>query len=278
MELTKRKLGKTGVDVTMLGLGGEGLLRTYGHEHDASSLINTAIDLGITYFESARAYSGSEFYYGNALKKRRTDIFLTSKSHARDKKGAFAHLKETLTNMKTDYLDLWQVHDVRTQEEVNEIFGKGGAIEAFIEAKEKGFVRFIGITGHHDPFIIRSCIEHFDFDTVLIPVNPAEPHMKSFIKEVIPVAERKEIGIIGMKVYCRGLFARVPGYQSMEPYLHYALSHPVSTVVVGCDTIDQLRENVGYAGSFREMTKEEMSLFADTAKPYARDVMYYKPN
>ena len=99
MRIPKRILGKTGAEVTILGLGGEGVLRTFGHEQEAYGLINRAIDLGINYFESARAYSGSESYYGLALKERRGDIFLTSKSHARDKQGAFAHLHETLTNM-----------------------------------------------------------------------------------------------------------------------------------------------------------------------------------
>ena len=126
----------------------------FGYEKEAYDLINRAIDLGIRYFESARAYSGSESYYGSALAERRKDIFLTSKSHARDKEGALSHLKDTLKNMKTDHLDLWQVHDVRTKEDVQAIFGPGGSIEAFIQAKEEGMTRFVGVTGHHDPSII----------------------------------------------------------------------------------------------------------------------------
>lgn len=147
MEIQKRKLGKTGVDVTLIGLGGEGVLRTFGHDDEARALINRALDLGINYFESARAYSGSETYYGKALRERRKEIFLTSKSHARDRKGALEHLQETLRNMKTDHLDLWQVHDVRTEDDIKEIFGPRGAIEAFAEAKQKGLTRFIGVKG-----------------------------------------------------------------------------------------------------------------------------------
>src|SRR5512147_3252210 len=143
MTIPKRRLGKTGIDVTILGLGGEGVLRTYGREREADALINRALDLGINYCESARVYSGSESYYGKALRERRKDVFLTSKSHARDKRGALAHLRETLRNMGTDHLDLWQVHDIRTTEDVESIFGKGGAIEAFVEAKQKGMTRFI---------------------------------------------------------------------------------------------------------------------------------------
>ncbi|MDH4100325.1 MAG: aldo/keto reductase [Nitrospirota bacterium] len=250
MEIPTRTLGRTGCEVPILGLGGEGVLRTFGYEKEAYALINRALDLGVTYCESARAYSGSESYYGLALRERRNDIFLTSKSHARDREGALAHLHETLGNMKTDHLDLWQVHDVRTDEDIAEIFEPGGAIEAFAEAKEKGLTRFIGVTGHHDPHILKKCMELFPFDTVLMPVNPAEPHYHSFIDVVLPVALEKEMGIIGMKVYFRGLASRIPGYRGMEPYYRFALSHPVTTAVIGCDTIPQLEENVRFATAF----------------------------
>ena len=277
MEIQKRKLGKTGVDVTLLGLGGEGVLRSFGYDDEAYALINRALDLGINYFESARAYSGSETYYGKALRERRKEIFLTSKSHARDRKGALEHLQETLKNMKTDHLDLWQVHDVRTDDDVKEIFGPIGAIGAFAEAKQKGLTRFIGVTGHHDPEILKKCISLFDFDTVLLPVNPAEPHYKSFLDEVVPFAEQKGIGIIGMKVYFRGVAAEIPWFQSMEPFLHFALSQPVSTVVIGCDSILQLEENVMFAMKFSPMTSAKMSDLIEKVKPFLRQLMYYKP-
>lgn len=277
MRIPKRTLGKTGVDVTILGLGGEGVLRTFGHEQEAYPLIHRAIDLGINYFESARAYSGSEAYYGLALKERRKEIFLTSKSHARDKQGALAHLQETLTNMKTDHLDLWQVHDVRTDEEVEEIFGPRGALEAFREARDQGLVRFVGVTGHHDPLITKRCMDMFDFDTVLIPVNPAEPFYKSYIDTVIPPASQKQMGIIAMKVYFRGFAARIPGYQGMEPFFQFALSQPVTTAVIGCDDILQLEENVSFASSFTPMPKKEQNELSEFIAPYARQLMYYKP-
>jgi aryl-alcohol dehydrogenase-like predicted oxidoreductase len=277
MEISKRILGNTGIGVTILGLGGEGILRTYGHEKEASQLINRAIDLGVTYFESARAYSGSESYYGRALKNRRKEIFLASKSHARDKRGALSHLMETLELMMTDHLDLWQVHDMRTEEDMKEVFGPDGALEAFADAKKKGLVRFIGVTGHHDPSIVTRCIQDFDFDTVLIPVNPAEPVYQSFIDKVIPVARHKGMGIVGMKTYFRGLAQRIPGYGTLETFFRFALSHPISTAVIGCDSIRQLEENVGFARAFKEMNREEMQGLIDTVAPYARQLMYYKP-
>jgi aryl-alcohol dehydrogenase-like predicted oxidoreductase len=276
-EIPKRKLGKTGVEVSILGLGGEGILRTDGFDREAYALINRAIDLGINYCESARAYDGSESYYGMALRERRNEIFLTSKSHARDKRGALAHLHETLGNMRTDHLDLWQVHDVRKSSDIEEIFASGGAMEAFVEAKERGLVRFLGVTGHHDPDVIRACIERFPFDTVLFPVNPAEPAHRSFIGGVLPQAQQREMGIIGMKVYFRGLATGIPGHGGMEPYLRFALSHPLSTVVIGCDDLAQLEENVRFARSFQPMTDEEQGELVRHVAPFARQLMYYKP-
>ena len=277
MDITKRKLGKTGEEVTILGLGGEGILRTTGYDRDASRLINRAIDLGITYCESARAYEESEVYYGKALKERRKDLFLTSKSHARTKQGALGHLAQTLRNMKTDHLDLWQVHDVRTREDMDQIFGPDGAMEAFVQAKRDGRTRFIGITGHHDPAIIRACLDLFEFDTVLMPVNPAEPAYESFLAGVLPLAVEKGMGIIGMKAYFRGFASRLPGYAGMEPFLRFALSQPVAAVVVGCDTIEQLEENVAIARNFQPMTAKERDQLVASIGPYAHQLMYYKP-
>jgi aryl-alcohol dehydrogenase-like predicted oxidoreductase len=277
MSIPKRTLGRTGFEATILGLGGEGILRTFGYDAQAYNLINRAIDLGINYFESARAYSGSESYYGLALKERRKEIFLTSKSHARDRVGAWAHLQETLANMKTDHLDLWQVHDVRTREEVKEIFGPQGAIQAFVEAKEKGATRFIGVTGHHDPLITRRCMESFDFDTVLIPVNPAEPVYKSYIDQVIPIARQKRVGIVAMKIYFRGFAEKLPWFSSMEPFFRFALSQPVNLAVIGCDDIKQLEQNVAFARSFHPMSEDEEQDLIDDVYPFGRKLMYYKP-
>ena len=277
MTIPTRILGRTGQIVSIIGLGGEGVLRTFGRDKDARALVNRALDLGITYCESARAYSGSEAYYGKALGERRKRIFLASKSHNRDKKGALAHLHETLVNMKTDHLDLWQVHDVREEVDIAEIFGPGGAIEAFVQAKQQGKTRFIGVTGHQDPSIIRKCIEQFNFDTVLMPINPAEPNYKSFVENVLPLARERNMGIIGMKVYVRGFVSSLPWYTSMEPFLRFALSQPMPNVVIGCDDIAQLEQNVKFSGSFKPMTPEQQQKLISDVSPFARQLMYYKP-
>ncbi len=275
--IPKRRLGKTNVDVTILGLGGEGVLRTYDREKDAYALINRAIDLGINYFDSAKAYAGCESYHGKALGERRKDIFLAGKSHVRDKKGALAHLHDTLKTIKTDHLDLWQMHDIRTDEDIKEVSAPGGALEAFREAKEKGLVRFIGVTGHEGPSILRRCIELSDFDTVLMPINPAEPHYRNFITDLMPYAIEKNMGIIAMKVYLRGLVTRIPRFTSAEPFYRFALSLPVTTAIIGCDTIAQLEENIGFAQSFKHLSDEEMGALVSHVALYARQLMYYKP-
>jgi len=272
----KRPLGNTGEQVSILGLGGEGLLRTYGRGKEATSLIHRAIDLGITYFESARAYAGSESYYGIALGERRKDIFLASKSHERTLDGALSHLETTLKNMKTDFLDLWMVHDVRTIKDIDVIFGPQGAIRAFESARRNRLVKWIGISGHRNPTILSRAIDLFPFDTVLIPINPAEPHYWSFIGEVLQKAQEKGMGILGMKALSRGVTIKIFGAKSSENFLRFAMTQPVSTIVVGCETIEQLEMNAKVAQSFRPMTKRDQDILLEKARPYARELMYYK--
>jgi len=272
----KRLLGKTGEVVSILGLGGEALLRTYGREEEAISLIHRAIDLGITYFESARAYAGSETYYGRALGERRKEIFLASKSHERTLDGALGHLEATLKNMNTDFLDLWMVHDVRSIKDIDLVFGPRGAIRAFESARRNKLIKWIGISGHRNPTILSRAIDLFPFDTVLAPINAAEPHYWSFIDEILPKAQEKGMGILGMKTLSRGVSIKIFGVESTENFLRFALTQPVSSVVVGCETIEQLEMNARIARSFRPMRKKEQDILLEKTRPYARELMYYK--
>ncbi|MGZ3493866.1 MAG: aldo/keto reductase [Thermodesulfobacteriota bacterium] len=274
--LAKRPLGKTGAEVTILGLGGEGILRTFGQEKEAVALIQRAIDLGITYFESARAYSGSESYYGEALKERRRDIFLASKSHERTGDGALKHLETTLGVMKTDYLDLWMIHDVRTTKDLDLIFGPKGASKAFEAAKRNKLARFIGISGHRNPTILSRALDLFPFDTVLMPVNPAEPHYWSFLGEVLPKAQAKGMGILGMKTLSRGVCIKIFGAESIENFLRFAMTQSISAAVVGCETIEQLEMDVRLARSFQPMPQKDQDILLNRVKSYARELMYYK--
>lgn len=272
-----RRLGNTGVDVTCLGLGGEGVLRTFGQNKAARAVILAALEQGITYLESARAYDGSEAYYGQSLGAWRDKVFLASKAHDRSARGAEQMLQITLANLQTDRLDLWQVHDVRTDEDLAQIFGPGGAIEAFDRAKRDGRVRFVGITGHHDPQILLKAFDLYPFDTVLLPVNPAEPAWRSFPQSVVPEANRRGIGIIGMKVLCRGFGLQVPGCHEAARWIRYALGHELSTLVIGCDNPTQVAGNVAAARQ-PPLSADERHELERLVDPYARRLMYYKPS
>lgn len=248
MAISTRPLGATGRSVTRLGLGGEGVLRTFGRDLEAQAVIRAALDAGITYLESARAYDGSERYYGQALRGR-AGVTLASKAHDRSKAGALAMLEATLRAMRLEYLDVWQLHDVREWAEVDELGAPGGAYEAFAEAKARGLVRFIGVTGHHDPAVLKAALERYAFDTVLLPVNPAEGCLADgFERSVIPAARARGMGVIGMKVFARGLLfdPRAGGIEPAEA-LAYALGADVDTVVIGCETPAQVAANVAAA-------------------------------
>ncbi len=275
MTIPQTTLGSTGRTVTILGLGGEGVLRTFGYEREARAMVEAALEAGITYFESARAYSGSEAYLGKALQGHRDGIFLTSKSHGRTRGEAEEHLATTLRNLKTDHLDLWQVHDVRTRGDLEELRAPGGALEVFRWAKEEGHARYIGVTGHHDPAILREALDLYDFDTVLLPVNPAEPHSRSFL----PLAQEaldRGLGVIGMKVLARGLVTQLD-LAPVRDYVHYALSQPVSLVVIGCDSPAHVQELAQAAREFQPMSTADQQRLEEAVTPFAMGLMYYKP-
>ena len=275
MSLPQRPLGRTGVNATILGLGGEGVLRTYGYDREAHAMVEAALEAGINYFESARAYSGSEAYLGKALNGHRDRIFLTSKSHGRTRQEAEGHLAATLRNLQTDHLDLWQVHDVRTPSDLHALSAPGGALEAFHWAKEKGLARFIGVTGHQDPEVLRRALDLYDFDTVLLPINPAEPYSRSFLPLAREALERG-LGVIGMKVLARGLVTQL-GVAPVKDFVHYALSQPVSLVVIGADDPDQVEELAAAARDFQPMPEATQRDLEEFVQPFAKGLMYYKP-
>ncbi len=257
--LPTRPLGNTGHKVTLFALGGEGVLRTHGRTQEAVRVIHRALDHGVNYCDTAPAYESSMDYYGAALGERRREIFLASKTHNRTRDGSLRLLEDSLRRLRTDYLDLWQLHDLRTMRDLDVIFSKGGAIEALVQARDEGRVRFLGITGHHDPTILLEAIRRFDFDTLLVALNAADVHRLSFIETVLPEAARRDMGVIGMKVYGagtlvrrHGLFGRVGGSGlSTDEAMGYVLSLPtVSTVVIGCQISAEVDDNGRIAREF----------------------------
>jgi len=274
--LPKRILGNTGEEISILGLGGEGLLRLFERGREAVPLIHRALDLGITYFESARSYGSSEFYYGRAIKERRKDIFLASKTQDRTRDGALRHLETTLKNLRTDYLDLWMIHDVRTTKDLDVIFGPNGAIKAFEGAQKNRLIRFIGVSGHRNPALLSRALNLFSFDTVLMPVNPAEPHYWSFYTDVMRIAQEKGMGILGMKTLSRGVCVKIFGEEAVGDFLRFAMSQPITAAVVGCDTIEQLEMDARIAQGFEPMPEKDQEILITKVTSYARELMYYK--
>ena len=190
--LAGRRFGKTGREVTPVGLGGEGVLRTYGRHAEAEAVILEAIGQGIAYFDSARGYAGSEGYYGDVWRSRpdlREGIFQASKSASRLHADAEMDLQETLQRLGVETLDLWQIHDVRTFSDLRDVEGPSGALEAFVEAKEMGIVRHIGVTGHHDPDVLSHAVENWPIDAVMMPINPVEGGSGGFLDTTLKVAE-----------------------------------------------------------------------------------------
>ena len=182
----------------MVGLGGEGILRTYGRIPESREVIQEAVAQGITYFDSARVYADSEVYYGKVwdeIPEVRSQVFQASKSASRTREGALSDLEGTLQRLRTNYLDLWQIHDVRTRRDLELISGPGGALEAFIEAKAAGKVRFIGVTGHHDPGILTHALTDLPVDSVMLPLNPIEGILGGFLTSTLKTAKEKGLSV-----------------------------------------------------------------------------------
>lgn len=254
-----RTLGKTGALVETFSLGGEGILRTNGREKEAVAVIVEALRLGIRYCDTAPAYDQSQDYYGAAFrelgKESRNKIFLASKTHVRTRDGALKLLDDSLRRLNTDRLDLWQLHDLRTKEDLDQIFGKGGAIEAVEQAKTEGRVRFVGITGHQDPAILLEAMRRYAVDTVLCPVNPADARKLPFITTVIPEARKRQMGVIGMKIMGRGQII-ADGAASAAELLRYAATF-ADTSIVGCSSPAEVRQNLAAARDGALILKDE---------------------
>jgi predicted aldo/keto reductase-like oxidoreductase len=274
--LPTRRLGGTGREVTLFGLGGEGVLRTFGREREAVEVIHRALDQGVTYCDTSPAYAGSLDYYGAALGERRARIFLASKTHDRTRDGSMRLLDDMLRRLRTDRLDLWQLHDLRGMDELDMIFGRGGALEAAVAAREEGRVGHVGITGHHDPAVLMEAMRRFDFDTVLLALNPADPHRRPFIGTVLAEACRRGMGVIAMKTCAQGALLRSRGL-SMKDCLHYAWSLPgVSLAIVGCSTPDEVDENAALARAFRPLEETELRALETRTRPFAEAGSYFK--
>ena len=272
-----RPLGRTGHQVTLFALGGESLIkaRTSDAHDNAVALIHRALDLGVNYCDTAPLYGPSQDRFGEVMKTRRRETFLASKTDERSRDGSLRLLENSLKRLNTDHLDLWQMHHVGDKGDLDSGFRKGGAIEAMVEAREQKMVRFLGITGHYDPATLLEGIRRFDFDCILLALNAADRHHLPFQDELLRTANAKKMGIIGMKVAARGRLLERPGL-SIEECLHYVWSLPVSTAIVGCDSIPMLEENVALARTFKPLSGERMASIEARTRKEALECSWYK--
>lgn len=292
-----RNFGKTGFRVGVFSLGGQAAIEKPENDAVAVPIIERALDLGVNYLDTSARYGGdarwSERYFGQVMAKRRSEAFLATKTHDRTRDGSLKILETSLKLLRTDHVDLWQLHAMATMDDVEKVTAKGGALEAFREAREQKLVRFLGLTGHTDPAVLAEAIRRFPFDAILMAVNAADPHHLPFGSELLSLAVEREMGIVGMKIPARGriLAGYVPpppeqqrgpikatraGTLSMPEAMRYVLSLPVSTVIVGCDSIGQLEENVAIAKSFTPLSREQMASLEKKAEPVAKQSLWFR--
>jgi uncharacterized protein len=282
-QMPARPLGRTGRNVSLFGLGGQGLLERGGHTDEAVSVINRAIDLGVNYLDTAALYGGgvSETYLGEVLKTRRKEVYLATKTIRRDYDGAMRDLEKSLKQLQTDHIDCWQLHTVHAQD-VDKIFADNGALKALQKARDQKITSFLGITGHREPFVLKKCIERFPFDSLLMAINAADKHMPSndneasMIENLLPFAVEKKMAIIGMKVTAAGRIFRPGGLTTMDQAMTYVLSQPVSTAIVGISKLADVDENARIAREFKPLSPEDMGKIEALTRSYATDATWFK--
>lgn len=271
-KLPTRVLGRTGARVSILALGGGSRLLSYKEEDKAVEAVTKALDLGITYIDTADDYGRngvSEQYIGKALKGRRKGVFLATKLSDRDGTKSASIVERSLKNLQVDQIDLVHIHSLGDPEDLKRIEAKGGVLEELQKLREQKMTRFIGITSHADPEVLRTALERHDFDCTQMALNAALIGMKSgtrgmvpnealktsFEALALPVAVRKKMGIIAMKVFAQ---EALNGQAAPEKLIYYALSLPVTAAVVGMPKLDHIEENVRLVKNFKPLPKSEM--------------------
>lgn len=278
-DMPYRDLGRTGEKVSLIGLGGAHI--GHGDEDASLRLMRTAIDGGITFFDNAWAYNEgrSEERMGRALKDGyRNRVFLMTKTDSHTVQGFNRQLEESLRRMQVDMIDLVQIHEVIRMGDPEAVFAPGGAIEAARAAQKAGKLRYIGFTGHKDPSIHLHMIEYaeqhgFHFDTLQMPINVMDAHFRSFQHEVVPVANRKGIGVLAMKTFGFGEILKAKVAEPIE-MLHYSMSLPISVVITGMDTMPRLEQALTAAKTFKPMNPQQIASLLARSKDAATDGRY----
>lgn len=261
-----RTLGRTEERVSAVGLGGFHIGKPELEESESIRIIRTAIDNGVNFLDNCWDYNGgqSEIRMGRALRDGyRQRAFLMTKIDGRDKKTAARQIEESLRRLETDHIDLLQFHEIIRVNDPDRIFAAGGAMDAALEAKKAGKIRYIGFTGHKSPDIHLKMLDtaaghQFRFDTVQMPLNVMDAHYDSFEKKVLPVLVKSDIGVLGMKPMGDHFILESKTATPVE-CLHYAMNLPTSVVITGCDSMQILDQALTAARSFRPMESNEIA-------------------
>ena len=271
----RKSLGKTGLQVSALGVGGYHL-GSAKDQQEVNEIVSEAISAGVNFFDNAWEYhdGDSEVRLGKALQGKRDQVVLMTKvcTHGRGKDVAMRMLEDSLKRLKTDRLDVWQIHEVVYYNDPDLIFAPKGVAEALAEAKKQGKVRFVGFTGHKDPAIHLKVLSHdFPFDTVQMPLNCFDATFRSFEQQVLPEANRRGIAVLGMKSLGGGGEMVTTGAITPEEGLRYAMSLPVATTISGMESLYVLHQNLAVARNFQPMPPQEMDALRERCREIAAD-------
>ncbi|MDZ4861166.1 MAG: aldo/keto reductase [Candidatus Hydrogenedentes bacterium] len=273
-----RRLGKIGIEVSLLGIGGAHVGGEALPEAEAIKIMRTAVDEGINFFDNAWEYQAgrSEERMGKAMKDGYRDkVFLMTKVLGRSTENAEKQLEASLRRMQVDVIDLWQIHSVGTfdPDDKGKVYTKG-VLDVALKAKEQGKIKHIGFTGHVDPEVHLAVLDGgFDWETIQMPINCLDPHRKSFIKNVIPKAQEYDLGIIAMKTLAGGGVLETKAINP-EDALRFAMSMPVSVVVSGMDTFEKFQRNLAVARSFQQMDPGAVAALLDHTKSFGEQSQF----
>ena len=277
--LPLRDLGKTGIRATSFGLGCYYL----GNLHDddtALAIVRRALDLGVNWFDTAWSYNTgvSEDRVGRALKGKRDRVHIATKSTVRDGEGAVRQLEESLKRLRTDHVDLFQFHALKTAKDVEAVFAEGGPHEALLKAKKDGKVLHLGFTGHFDPDLMAGVCRERPLETILMPLNCLDPHEKSFEKGTLPAAREKGLGVIAMKLFASGKLVDDPALSpTPEQCVRYVLGLPISVAIAGCASVEELERDLLVAKAFEPFTDAERAALLERTKPIVgKKIEWYK--
>lgn len=267
-----RRLGRTNLMVSCIGLGGMGFInRTNKHRLNFNKVINTALDAGINFIDTARSYYDSENIIGEAIKERRRECILATKTYLRSYRGAIKEIELSLKNLQTNRIDLYQLHHIQYEYELKSVLSKDGALRALKEAKSADKIDYIGVSSHRPDMVIE-CMKTNEFDTVQVPLNPIE---KEHIEEILNLAKQMDIGIIIMKPLAGGNLSNV------KAALKFVLNYDVSTVIAGCSTVEQVKIDAQIGKDFINLSEQERLELAreidDLEKTFCRRCKYCEP-